>query len=215
MHDDILIISEEELKEIENLLKTYAESEKESSSLFVFFDPTTGSIKSIASNSDEIEFPYIMLNSEIDKEKVNNPDAFYKFKVIFDPEQKKNVLIEINLDAEQFTKVEDLIYQVPLRDLDNNEDIVIIQDTLNKKWEFQIDQKLSTMLSGQPLPFDYYNFYVTEFNDPNILHRTIVVSLAEMIDNGAVPIDFLTSYEEKNLSIFGRKHFSTHAHIKR
>jgi hypothetical protein len=214
MDNEILEISESELNEILDLLKNYQEDTRENL-LYVFFEPVTGSIKSISSNIDECNLPYITVNHEDDKKKLSKQDVFFKYKISYDPEQQKNILIEVDLDIEQITKVNDIIFQFPHSDRFSDEDIVIIQNTNINEWIFSINQNLSKTLASNPLAFDYYYLYITDYNDPNILHRTIILPMLELVQKDKISIKFESDIEKENLSIFARKHFKTHVHIKR
>lgn len=198
-------------QEIQGILE-YLKSRPVQDPLLVFFDDT-GAIKTVTNQKSESDLPFIEIVDDELRNKLSDQSSFFKFKVVYDPEQKKNVLIEDNLDFEEVTRVEDLIMQFPVVGCETDEDIVIIQDITKNIWTVKLGQKLLDEYRGKPLNFDFYNLFITDFNDPNILHRTITVPFKKLVDEGFFNVGFDNLLEKNKLSVFSRKHFKKHGHI--
>lgn len=209
--DDLLYVSDEEIAALVKELNSRAEVKPVP--LILFFDSDTGSIKSISNHTTEIDAPYIEIFDNDLKTKLQDQSTFHKYKVVYDPEQKKNILVEIDLDFDQVTKIEDLILKFPTVETDASQDILIIQDVTKNCWTIKLSEELVSEFKNKPLNFDYYNLFITDFNDPNILHRTISVPFKKLVDDGVFVVGFDNLNEKKRLSVFSRKYFKQHGHI--
>ena len=76
-----------------------------------------------------------------------------------------------------------------------------------------LGDKFFEEMQQKPSQVDYFNIYITDQNDPNILHRTITVSFADLIKHRSSKVDFESELEMEPLSVFSRNHFPSHAHI--
>jgi hypothetical protein len=84
---------------------------------------------------------------------------------------------------------------------------------LQKKWKIYLGKEFFNEMQKKPPHLDHFNIYITDQNDPNILHRTITVSFLDLIKNKSFKIDFESDLEMHPLSVFSRNYFPSHAHI--
>lgn len=93
-------------------------------------------------------------------------------------------------------------------------DVLIRQDHFKKCWEIVLGfETKNELLKSNYKSNDNIFFSITEKNDPNVLYRTIQVSLSELIYNTKI-IDFQHSWEfnNKDVSIYTPKFFKTYMH---
>lgn len=188
----------------------------------VYYDGDTGIIKSI-SNGQESNMPFILVHFDQVKSILEGKDFIENYKIIFSPDDKDFVFVRKEDEEEILQSINDVIFQIPtIVDTrfpiihDPLNDITIIQDYNDTCWKIIVNGSLAQSLKKRNLYFDrYFDFYITDYNDPNILHKTFSVSVKELVDNFFVILPFdEVEYSDKRVSIFTRKLFTKYQHIK-
>lgn len=190
---------------------------------YVFYDPENGAVNGISNNSADNNLPYVTVNySEVEKI-FEGLESSKDYKVIFSPDEKDYILIKKEIEEEVLNSINDIIFQIPFRVdsskpviYDVSNDITIIQDYTDTCWKIYINTSLAKSLKAKNLYFDNsIQFYITSFNDPNILYRTLDVSLKHLVNDYYQILPFSkTDYNETRVSIFCRKLFSKYEYIR-
>jgi hypothetical protein len=213
MSDEVIVFSEADIAELTEMLIQHQNMPVVQSKVFVFYEAETGKIQSISSNETEVDYPYIEIKTDREREIVSRLDVFYRYKVSYDPDRKEFLLLEVNLDIEEFLRIDDIIFQYPTVDEIVDQAVIVEQNIYHKKWKVYLGDKFFEEMQQKPSQVDYFNIYITDQNDPNILHRTITVSFADLIKHRSSKVDFESELEMEPLSVFSRNHFPSHAHI--
>jgi hypothetical protein len=210
-------ITEEDLKSYENQTKQIDELR------YVFYDPDTGAIKGISNSASEQSLPSVTVMFDQVRGLLDGHDAVYNYKVVFSPDAKDYVFIRLDEHEEVLESIHDVIFQFPfavdtsnplIYDISN--DITVIQDYADTCWKIYINGTLARSLRDRKLYFDQvYEFYITDFNDPNILYKTLRVPMTELINNYycILPFDHVDVGEVK-ISVYARKIFEKYQYIK-
>jgi len=121
--------------------------------------------------------------------------------------------------------IAEIVYQIPEESdytykTDDNDDpilpdITVIRDVENTCWKFLIGTQF-----GQKIKLNFeigklnIHFSVTEYNNPNILYRTMVINLAELARNYYTIVDFKDEYEASDLplSVFTVKRYDDYVY---
>lgn len=188
----------------------------------VYYDADTGIIKSI-SNGQEGNMPFVLVHFDQVKDILEGKDFIENYKIIFSPDDKDFVFVRKEDEEEILQSINDVIFQIPslvntsypvIHDPLN--DITIIQDYTDTCWKVYINGGLAHSLQSKNLYFDKsFDFYITDYNDPNILHKTMSIPVKDLLENfyAVFPFDEL-EYKEQRISIFTRKLFTKYQHIK-
>lgn len=189
---------------------------------FIFYD-TDGNIKAISNQNNELDLPYISLSIDEINSILDGKHPMHEYKVVFSPNEKEFVLIHIDEEEDVLQSIHEVIYQYPFKIdtsipliFDPTNDITVIQDYTDTCWKFYINNDLAYKLGKRKLYFDnVHELYVTSFNDPNILLKTMKIPLKELITNFhyILPFDDI-DYNETKISIYSRKLFSKYQYIK-
>ena len=99
--------------------------------------------------------------------------------------------------------------------VDKEYDIIIQQNTLSNAWNLQINPHTKKFLqtSGYK-PTETLYFSVTSKYDPNVLHRSLEFTVAELLDakTSVIPFKFAAEADPLNVSIYTAKYFDSYAH---
>jgi len=189
---------------------------------FVNYIPETGEIKSISSVQDyNLASVVVQLNQV--QGILEGTDQIDNYKIVFSPDEKDFVFTRKDEEEDLLQSINEVIFQLPFSIntayptvFDPYNDITIIQDYVDTCWKFYINGVLANSLKERSLYFDKdFHFYVTAYNDPNVLYKTLEVSMKELIHNYYCILPFDNSdYEEIQISIFTRKLFTKYQYIK-
>jgi hypothetical protein len=205
-------------------LKIYEEKNKQVDELrYVFYEPDTGAIKGVSNSANDQSLPFVSVTFEQVKKLLEGNDVVHNYKVVFSPDAKDYVFIRLDEQGEILESIHDVIFQFsfvvdssnPLI-YDASNDITVIQDYANTCWRIYINGTLARSLRERKLYFDQvYEFYVTDFNDPNVLYKTLKVPMSELINNYfcILPFDKIDNDEVK-ISVYARKIFEKYQYIK-
>lgn len=145
-----------------------------------------------------------------------------QFKVVLDDATKKYVLVEIRSDA-NLTKefiveppASTSIFQLPTTTTEQN-GINLIQNINNGTWTATING--DTMGTIKELADNnknlYQLFYVTAYNNPNILHDTLSVDINKLVDEGKHEIKTFDKQSVKlNISVYCRNLYNDYNHVR-
>ena len=92
----------------------------------------------------------------------------------------------------------------------------IIQDVAKGEWSVKITGQTKTLIEGLTTTNKELKqlFYVTDKNNPNILHDTLVVDLNKVIeDDGTKLINFDKQSAKLNISVFCRNLYNEYNHV--
>jgi hypothetical protein len=150
-------------------------------------------------------------------------DIIHNYKVIFSPDAKDYAFIRLDEQEEILQSVHDVIFQFPASidtsvplEYDPTNDITVIQDYSETCWKIYINGTLARSLRDRKLYFDQtYEIYLTEFNDPNVLYKTLKVPMTELINNFycILPFDRVDE-DEVRVSVYARKLFEKYQYIR-
>jgi len=121
--------------------------------------------------------------------------------------------------------VTEIVYQIPEEsdytyktDDSGNEllpDITVVRDVKNTCWKFLIGTQFAQKIK---LNFEIgrlnVHFSITEYNNPNILYRTMLINLEDLARNHYTIIDFKDEYETSTLplSVFTVKRYDDYVY---
>tara|TARA_B100001113_G_scaffold343369_1_gene330586 strand:- start:2212 stop:2796 length:585 start_codon:yes stop_codon:yes gene_type:complete len=145
-----------------------------------------------------------------------------QYKVLLDEKTKNYVLNEIRLDnnlAEKFiaeVPASKVIYQLPVSTV-QQEGINLIQNIDKGTWTASI--KGDTLNAIQGLADSNKNlqqlFYITEEDNPNILHDTLTVDLNKLADEGEYELKTFDKQSVKlNISVYCRNIYNDYSHVR-
>jgi len=209
-------ITEEDLKSYDNKLK-------QDDFRFVFYEPETGEIKGISNMANDQTLPSVTVTFSQVKNLLEGTDIIHNYKVIFSPDAKDYAFIRLDEQEEILQSVHDVIFQFPASidtsiplEYDPTNDITVIQDYSETCWKIYINGTLARSLRDRKLYFDQtYEIYLTEFNDPNVLYKTLKVPMTELINNFycILPFDRVDE-DEVRVSVYARKLFEKYQYIR-
>lgn len=190
---------------------------------YVFYDSNTGAIRRITPDLEDDINPYVEVHFDEVKNIINGIESWKDYKVIFSPDEKTFVLVKLEVVQETLETANDIIYQVPCTVdtsvplvFDTTNDLTIVQDFTDVCWRVLINWKLAETLKGKNLYFDtVFEFYVTSYNDPNVLLKTLRVPIKNLVENSyyIFPFDRL-ELDNTPISIYTRKQFYKYQYIR-
>jgi hypothetical protein len=210
-------ITEEELNSYNEKIKQVDEVR------YVFYNPETGAITGISNSANEQTLPSVTVMFDQVRSLLEGDDVVQNYKIVFSPDAKDYVFIRLDEQEEVLESIHDVIFQFsfnvdtsnPLI-YDSTNDITVIQDYADTCWKVYINGTLARSLRERKLYFDQiYEFYITDFNDPNILYKTLRVPMNELINNYycILPFDQIDE-DEVRVSVYARKIFEKYQYIK-
>jgi len=185
------------------------------SELFVCYDDN-GDILKITPEQPDISEKYILVDQEDVKVLLTGEELIFKWMVGFNLKTKVNELIPKGLYDERDFKINELIYEVPFGNKDA--EIVIDYDKDNTCWKFLISSELEIFLYNNNISLNdsFLHFSVCEHNNPNILFKTLTVSLDQLVKNHYFILPFIYEWEAnlKEFSIYTNKRFNTYSFMR-
>jgi hypothetical protein len=185
---------------------------------YVEFNQETGNIISIGPSQEgnciEIE-DNLATSLKTGEKKIDD------FKVLLNKENKKYTLREIRKDEELSKKfIEEQPASNVIHQLSETyklaDGVNIIQDIAKGEWSVKITGQTKTLIEGLTKTNKELKqlFYVTDKNNPNILHDTLVVDLNKVIeDDGTKLINFDKQSAKLNISVFCRNLYNEYNHV--
>lgn len=187
---------------------------------YVTYDVVTGDIKGVANQIPVLEedsLAYINVDYEVVEDILLGRKTTRLYCVTYNPALEVHEFRErTNFNADDLT-INDLIYKVPTKE-DYNAHICVIQDIGNTCWKFLIHRDLEVQLRSENAGINTtLHFAVTEFNNPNILYKSLVISLNQLLKNHYQILDFTEDFEKDptvNFSLFTIKRFKSYAYVR-
>lgn len=181
--------------------------------ILVYFDPESGRLLSITSESTLEELPSIVVDLDSVRALISGEDTFYQYRVVLDGISKEYVLKKIkNSDI----AVKSTLYKVPkyTGNYDTtNIDFLIIQDLKENSWTIELNQKVYQTLTttAESILNKNIELYLVSSNDVDFLEKTLTVNLTRADIFGKIYLN--TVNISKQVSVYCRKYFTSYAHI--
>ena len=186
---------------------------------YVQFNQETGDILGIGPTQEgnSIEIETNLANSLKTGEK-----RIDEFKVLLDKDRKRYTLQEIRKDEalkEKFIEEQsaaNVIFQLPESN-DLTDGVNLIQNVQQGEWTVKIKGRTKKLIEGLTQGNKELKqlFYITDKDNPNILHDTLVVDLNKVIeDDGAKIINFDKDTAKLNISVFCRNLYNEYNHVR-
>jgi hypothetical protein len=185
------------------------ENNKNDNIYYVYYDPITGNIMHIRNYQETDEFPCLKVESDLLSDENR---SLTDYKVV--EKQGEYSLIKLDKKVPEF-KINDEIYQIEKYYVRNDVlgyDILIEQNNKSKEFKIKLSDELRIRLEYADNLSNKMILYVTAENDPNILYKTIDISIRYLIDNIFKIIDF-DDYDGTPCNIFTRKIFENYKHL--
>lgn len=141
---------------------------------FIAFDESTGAVTSVGQNVDGKS---IVVDDELALKIINGERQTTEFSVIWKNDKfvlKDNSQINV-VEHEKTISTE--FYQIPAESTD--EKIVFEQHTDENKWVVKIND--SVVVTMKETGAVAQRFYITEYNQPNVLIDTVLINLSESL----------------------------------
>ena len=141
---------------------------------FIAFDESTGVVTSVGQNVDGKS---IVVDDELALKIINGERQTTEFSVIWKNDKfvlKDNSQINV-VEHEKTISTE--FYQIPAESTD--EKIVFEQHTDENKWVVKIND--SVVVTMKETGAVAQRFYITEYNQPNVLIDTVLINLSESL----------------------------------
>lgn len=179
---------------------------------FVYYNETTGEIVKISNNKEDTEYGLLEVDSELVSEILTGDKQLSSFRVEYDLTLQCKSLVEIG-KATDVLSASERFYKIP-RNSESISDLIIVQDFRNYEWIIKINKPLLNMLHIEPFKHKKMLFSITSVNDPNIVYRTIIISLHELLKKKSLYYAFQYEAEEQldKVSIYTLKYFNTYKH---
>lgn len=106
------------------------------------------------------------------------------------------------------------LYLIRTRDV-YDADINVVQNHVKGIWEVYLGKKTKKSLEAVPhFTLDNLFFSVTAKHDPNVLQRTLMFSITDLLSSRkkVFPFKYKWEYEKQDVSVYTSKYFSTYAY---
>lgn len=180
--------------------------------MLVYFDSDTGRIVAVTNElRTDDEYAVITVDFKLVEGLLNGIEIFDHYRVLLNETSKEYQLEKVNsVDLRSLT---DSVFKIPLVKKSDNTDLIVVQDRQKGKWIIKINEAvyqtlLSTQMSNLNKPT---NLYITDFNDPNVLHSTLTFSIDQFENSKQIEFELFDT--DVPVSIYCRKYFTSYAHI--
>ena len=204
-------------QDVFELLKQLEFQNSSEKKFYIYYDPSTGEIIHFRNYFEDDSLPFIEITESEFDSPVENFDLkkYLVLKKDDKPELVKSDTISILL--EKMTNIDDLIYQLPKVkseefDLDNENDLVIEQDNLEKVFRIVLSARMKEKFLRYRSMQQNLNVYVTAENDPNILYKTLEFKMRDLIDNDSYIIEY-GDFDGEDCNLFSVKYFQSYLHV--
>lgn len=185
---------------------------------YFYYDLPSGEIISILNQVDFNEInPYIEISAT---DPLVNIDVLNKvyFQVIEVDNQRVLTRKKINFDS--IKKIDDIIYMVPRKDIQQGIeisetnykfDILIEQDTVKKEFRIRMSGYNRDQYDQKNESKNILVFFVTADNDPTILYKKLEIPVKHLISNKYFSIPYDHGIDKCN--IFSNRYFQDYRHL--
>jgi hypothetical protein len=174
---------------------------------YVYYNQTTGDVIHIKNHFDPNEtfYPFIKVPIEDFNENFNTSDY-----VIIDKPKL------INRSRFQTSKeFNDIIYRIPKTykfDDNYDYDLLIEQDFTKNEFRFRLNDKIKTIYNQISYYSQSISLYLTDYNDPNILHNTFIIEFKNLVDYSWYTISNIKN-ANKNTDLYTNRYFQSYVHM--
>lgn len=179
--------------------------------LYVYYNSRNGEIIHVRNVVTKDIYPYIAVKN------IENIDIV-KYKV--DVNNTTPVLVKISDILDKFnTKVDSIdrfekrIINKKVTQRDYKFDLLIEQDDKEQQFRIRLSSNLKKSFSKLQEFDKKITVYVTEENDPNILHQTLKFNISDLVRNHYYTIAY-ENFDGGECSVYGYENFSVNMHIE-
>jgi hypothetical protein len=193
----------EELKFYENNQET---------PLFVHYNKKTGSIIHVRNYLEYDKHPFI----QVTQTQVLDDVTKYHVDITSSPPtllKVADITDSFSTNIESISKYEKITTNKKVTQRDYKFDLLIEQDDIAQQFRIRLSTKLKKQFGKLHDFNETIKVYVTEENDPNILHQTLKFNIKNLIN----ATSFIIAYNNFNggdCSLYGYEHFATNLHIE-
>ena len=179
---------------------------------FIYYKEDTGEILKISNKKEDTEYSVLEVDRELVSDIFNGDKSLSNFRIEYDLTLKCKSLVEIGKVIDVLSLSENF-FKIP-KNIESISDLTIVQDFRNHEWIIKINKSLLNMLHIKPFNHKQILFSVTSVNDPNIVYRTIVINLYDLLKKKSLYHAFQYEAEEQldKVSIYTLKYFNTYKH---
>lgn len=143
----------------------------------------------------------------------SNADLIVENVKLFD-DINKELFFDKNIGAGDIFLDNNKLYMFKQSVVNADTDLMIIQDIKNRKWVVRLSNKVYKSLKELSKSENNYimSFSITEKNDPNVLYRSLELSVRDLIHSKMVDIPFQYQWEQDNkqVSMFVERYFDSY-----
>lgn len=144
---------------------------------------------------------------------MNNVDLIVDNVKLFDDENKELYFDKNITDNSRFMS-NNKLFMYKRSIVDDSVDMIVIQNVKKNKWQIFLSDKVYKSLKEYHKSEHNYSmhFGVTSYNDPNILYRTLTITVKDLILSKMIEIPFKYDWENEveDVSIFVEKYFDSY-----
>ena len=174
---------------------------------YVYYNKETGKIHKVSSrHSPTTDYSILEVPTSQAEPITSGVKHTDDYRVMFDLSTKTISLKEISRDNR--LTINDKLYRIPELEIAD----LCISKTADG-WEFKLSDEIRTFfILHPPAPITgMLQFSITSYDDPNILYRTLIVDLSELVISD-IKIPFQYDFEKSNerVSVYTRKYFQSY-----
>lgn len=180
---------------------------------FVEFDTDTGELIRVGKKGND-DNSYIEVDANSITEIMSGTKTMNEYKVVFDIGLKEYTLRERGDLETENDHVYNTLYEVPMF-VDGDCDLTIFQDNIKQSWTIKVSKSLREFLNSEAVNINSnISFSITAKYDPNILLRSLRLSVNDLIKTDEFNFPFESKFEFKNnvVSVYTAKYFETYKH---
>jgi len=179
---------------------------------FVYYNKETSKIQKISNKKINSDLEVFKIETSLVQDIIVGKRKSDDFIVIYDLSEKRLTVKEITYESE-LSSIKYKLYDIT-RSTDTVYDVKISQDQLKKCWKISLSNDTKRELLGSKYHSnDTIYFSVTQKHNPNILYRSLEVSLNVLLNN---EIEYLFEYDwemqNKEVSIYTPKFFNSYVY---
>jgi hypothetical protein len=191
------------IEEINAQISTVSES-------FVYYNKETSKIQKISNKKIDSDLEVFKIETSLVHDIIVGKKKSDDFIVTYDLSEKRLTIKEITYESE-LSSVKYKLYDIT-QSTDTVYDVKITQDLLKKCWKINLSNDSKKELkSSKYNSNDTIYFSITQKHNPNILYRSLEISLNKLLNND---IEYLFEYDweiqNKEVSIYTPKFFDSY-----
>lgn len=181
------------------------------SSMYVYYDIETGNVLSVSNEKNE-SLPFIKVEASEVSTIVSGKENVGDYKVVLDLASKEYVLQAYYDKEAKYLSWDTTVYRFPvITEFNNTLDVLAIQDQSLGTWTFQFSSSIHKILVTRQHYVGVINFYITKFDDANVLYETIRIDIGQIDKDGKIIITSNTALTSASVYCF--KVFDSYGHL--